>query len=63
MATVLYCVLGFRNLFNNMKIKYFESPEDLAYFKGTNTITIVAITSNYRNGIYQHNFVLFYYEQ
>lgn len=45
-----------------MKIKYFESPEEIVYFKGTNDITIVAITSNYRDGIYQHNFVLFYTE-
>ena len=55
-------VLWLRNFLINMKIKYFDSPEDLAFFKTSNNIVIVAITSNYQNGIYKHNFVLFYYE-
>ena len=55
-------MLWLRNFLINMKIKYFDSPEDLLFFNASNNIVIVAITSNYQNGIYKHNFVLFYYE-
>ena len=56
-------MIKYSKLRDKLKVETLNgNAEDLAFFKTSNNIVIVAITSNYRNGIYQHNFVLFYYE-